>query len=77
MDDQHVVAFVEAIDRTDFHAIHVFALDAIVGDDIGHLAVKPPISGVFAGEVSALKNACKGSVFVPRRAARGPGSDRA
>src|SRR6185295_17091224 len=31
-DDEHVVAFIEAVDRTDLHAIHVFALDAIVGD---------------------------------------------
>jgi hypothetical protein len=36
MDDEHVFAFVKAIDRTDLDTVHVFALDAIVDDDIGH-----------------------------------------
>jgi hypothetical protein len=36
MDDEHVLAFVEAVHGTDFHAIHVFALDAVFGDDVGH-----------------------------------------
>ena len=36
MDDEHVLAFVEAVDRTHLHAVHVFALDAVVGDDEGH-----------------------------------------
>jgi hypothetical protein len=36
MDDQHVLALVEAVDGTDLHAIHLLALDAVVGDDEGH-----------------------------------------
>jgi hypothetical protein len=36
MDNEHVLAFVEAVDRTHFNAVHVFALDAIIGDDISH-----------------------------------------
>jgi hypothetical protein len=36
MNDEHVLAFVETIDRADLDAIHVFALDAIFGDDVGH-----------------------------------------
>jgi hypothetical protein len=36
MDDEHVLAFVEAVDRTHFHAVHVLALDALVVDDVGH-----------------------------------------
>jgi hypothetical protein len=36
MDDEEILALVEAVDRADFHAIGVFALDAIVGHDIGH-----------------------------------------
>ncbi|MNY08668.1 hypothetical protein D3C86_1415340 [compost metagenome] len=36
MNDEHVLAFVETLDRTDFHAVHVFAGDAVFGDDIGH-----------------------------------------
>ena len=36
MDDEHVLALVEAVDRADLHAIHVLALDAVVGDDEGH-----------------------------------------
>src|SRR5688572_5407322 len=36
IDDEHVLAFVEAVDRTDLDAIHIFAADARVGDDVGH-----------------------------------------
>jgi hypothetical protein len=36
MDDQHVLTLIEAVDRADFDAIHVFALDAILGDNIRH-----------------------------------------
>jgi hypothetical protein len=36
VDHQHVFANIEAVHRTDFHTIHVFAVDAIFGDDIGH-----------------------------------------
>jgi hypothetical protein len=36
MDDQHVLADIEAIDRAHFHAIHVLALDASLGHDICH-----------------------------------------
>ena len=35
MDDEHVLAFIEAVDRTHLHAVHVFALDAVVGHHIG------------------------------------------
>src|SRR5690349_19627354 len=38
MDHQHVVALVEAIDGADLHAVHVLALDAVFGDDVGHRA---------------------------------------
>src|SRR5688500_4556452 len=37
IDDEHVLAFVEAVDRTHLDAIHIFAPDAGFGDDIGHL----------------------------------------
>ena len=36
VNDEHVLAFIETFDRTDFHAVHVFAGDAVFGDDIGH-----------------------------------------
>ena len=36
MDDEEVLAFIEAVHRTDFDAVHVFASDAGVGDDVGH-----------------------------------------
>src|SRR4051812_29298174 len=36
VDHQHVFAFVEAVDRTHFHAVHVLALDAVFGNDVGH-----------------------------------------
>src|SRR5262249_44886908 len=36
MDDEHILALIETVDRTDLYAIHVFAFYAIVGHDIGH-----------------------------------------
>src|SRR5579885_1066180 len=36
MDDEHVLAFIEAVHRTHLDAVHVLALDATFGDDIGH-----------------------------------------
>ena len=35
-DDEHVLAFIEAIDRAHFDAIHVFAADAGFGHDVRH-----------------------------------------
>jgi hypothetical protein len=37
MNDQHVLALVETIHGADFNAVHVFAFNAIIVDDIGHL----------------------------------------
>jgi hypothetical protein len=36
MDNQHVFAFVEAIHRANFDAIHIFAFDAVFSDDVSH-----------------------------------------
>src|SRR5258708_7121416 len=36
IDDKHVIALVEAIHWADFNAVHVLALDASLGHDIGH-----------------------------------------
>src|SRR5207248_4612244 len=36
MDDEHVLALVEAVDRTDLDAIHVLAANAGFGDDVSH-----------------------------------------
>ena len=36
MDDEHILALIEAIDRADLDAVHIFALDAVFDDDIGH-----------------------------------------
>jgi hypothetical protein len=38
VDDEHVLAFIEAVHRTHFDAIHSLATDAVVVDDIGQLA---------------------------------------
>jgi hypothetical protein len=37
MDDEHILALVEAIHGADFDAVHVFTFDATVVDDVGHL----------------------------------------
>src|SRR4051812_38258178 len=36
LDDEHVLAFVEAVDGTDLDAVHVLALDARFSDHVGH-----------------------------------------
>jgi hypothetical protein len=36
MDHEHVFTLVEAVHGADFDAIHVLALDASFGDDVGH-----------------------------------------
>ena len=36
MDDQHVLALVEAVDGADFNAIGIFAFDAGFSDDVSH-----------------------------------------
>jgi hypothetical protein len=36
MDNQHVLALVETVDGADLHAIHIFATDAGLCDDVGH-----------------------------------------
>jgi hypothetical protein len=45
MDHEHVFALVETIYGTDFHAVHVFALDAVVVHDIGQASA--PEAGVL------------------------------
>jgi hypothetical protein len=39
MDDEHVLALVEAVHRANLHAIHQLALDAAFVDDVGQLSV--------------------------------------
>jgi hypothetical protein len=39
MNDQHVLALIEAVDGAHLNAVHIFALDAIFGDDVGHIGV--------------------------------------
>ena len=46
VDDQHVFALVEAIYRADLDAVRVFAFDAIVVDDVGHMDT---LNGLLAG----------------------------
>src|SRR5262249_10129934 len=41
MNDEHVGAFIEAVDRTHLHAVHVFALDAVFGNDVVHGLPRP------------------------------------
>src|SRR5688572_5832494 len=36
VDDEHVGALVEAVDRADLDAVHVLALDAVFGHDVSH-----------------------------------------
>src|SRR6266478_9413120 len=51
MDDQHVVAFVEAIYGADLNAIGVFAFDAGFSDDVSHPRLRN--GSIFSGLRSA------------------------
>ena len=58
---EHILADVEAVHRAHFDAIHVFALDAVFGDHVGHtrysrLGVRRGYGRTFAG---VRKHACR------------------
>jgi len=40
VDDEHILAFVKAIDRADLNTVHIFALDAVIGHQIGHFTLR-------------------------------------
>ena len=51
IDDEHVLAFIEAVHGAHFDTVHVFAFDAGFGDDKGHFtpwAIASPVE-VIAG----------------------------
>ncbi len=39
IDDEHILAFIEAIDGANLDAIHIFAKDAGIGNDVGHVRI--------------------------------------
>jgi hypothetical protein len=41
VDDQHVLALVEAIHRAHLDAVHRFATNAVIVDDVGQLSLVP------------------------------------
>src|SRR5689334_25001574 len=41
LDDEHVLALVEAVDGADLDAVHVLAADARFGDDVSHPVLGP------------------------------------
>jgi hypothetical protein len=43
MDDEHVLALIEAVDRTYLYTVHQLALDATFIDDVGHLQLQIPL----------------------------------
>src|SRR5512132_1239449 len=55
MDDEHVLALVEAIDGAYFDAVHELASDTALGDDVGHA---PLHSYRRAGALSRASAAC-------------------
>ena len=53
MNDEHVLAFIEAIDRANLDAIHVFAADTGVDNDISH------------GREASSEDFCRGEMARP------------
>src|ERR1700720_2316729 len=71
VDDQHIFALVEAIHGADFDAVHVFAFDAIVVDDVGHIhtlnglfARLAPIAWVMRAQVSRPTAGTSGQILI-------------
>ncbi len=57
MNNEHVLAFIEAIHRTDFHAVHILTLDTIFRDQISHKRNSPAIAAlasVFAARMQGV-----------------------
>ncbi len=55
IDGEHILALVETVDRTDLDAVHIFAFNAGVGDDVGH-GEKAPSSLRSLGRGGSLVN---------------------
>src|SRR5215470_16456988 len=53
MDDEHILALVEAVHRTNFHTVHVLALDTQVVDDVGHELLRPGTTASFVAVPTA------------------------
>ena len=45
MDDEHVLALIEAVHGAHGDAVHGFAANAAIVDDVGHLSVRPADGG--------------------------------
>jgi hypothetical protein len=59
MDHEHILAFVEAVHRTYFDAIHILAFDAVFRDDISHngdLSMTSPLASFFASVTQGEQN---------------------
>jgi hypothetical protein len=54
MDNEHVLALVETIDGADLHAVHQFALDATLVDNVGQLDPLQQIVGVNSVTMCAI-----------------------
>ncbi len=48
VNDEHVVADIEAVDGANLDAVHAFAFDAVVGDDVSHHPALPAHTGCTA-----------------------------
>lgn len=56
MDNQHVFTLVETINRANFNAIHIFALNAFIVDDIGHFTLQGGMAILFQrGSIPVLQ----------------------
>jgi hypothetical protein len=47
VNDEHVFAFIEAINRAYLDAVCVFAVDAVLIDDVGHLKILRRMRSVY------------------------------
>src|SRR5690606_20537860 len=66
---EHVLPFVEAVDRTDFHAVGELALDALIVDYEGHFARHPVCSGLSYDSAATLRTlaGCRKPFIVPEQ----------
>lgn len=65
VNDKHVFAGIEAVDRTDFHAIHILAFDAVFGDYVGQGTTLR--SALGTGRPAGTNVACELPIWLPKR----------
>jgi hypothetical protein len=76
VNDEHVLAFIEAVDGADFDAVGVLALNALIVDDVGHgISIKLGLRAYSKGFAKAQQVSSPHFVYARRERNRFGGLD--